>query len=169
MSYFSGTFSASLGEETQAEFAARTEITPSNVSRYCGGNLRPTHKRLVCIMKALPDERRLPLLIAYLRDEALVGQAVGIGPADYTIDVAAPAARAARAPYPPGLEEDFETILRHLHTPGGAHYVSVFKALAAAFRADVEAAGMRNGMAAPASKPRNIKGARQGKCPGDRV
>ena len=154
MSYFSDAFSASLGDESQIEFATRTKITPGNVSRYCGGYLRPSHKRLICILKALPSQHHLPLLIAYLRDEARVGLAVGIQPGDYTI---APATPAARTPYPPELEEDFETILRHLHTPEGAHYAPVFKELAAAFRADGEAANLRNETAAPAPKRRNAK------------
>jgi len=157
MSYFSDAFSASLGDESQIEFATRTKITPGNVSRYCGGYLRPSHKRLICILKALPSQHHLPLLIAYLRDEARVGLAVGIQPGDYTIDAAAPA---ARAPYPAELEEDFETILRHLHTPDGAHYAPVFKALAAAFRADGQAAGMRNEIAAPDGKRRDAKGSK---------
>ena len=66
---------------------------------------------------AVEARHRLPLLLAYLRDVASErGRKFGIMPTAYTIEASAPRARVS---YPPGLERDFETILRHLHTAEG--------------------------------------------------
>ena len=135
MSYFSTALNAALEGIRKKEFSKKSGIDPPAISDFCNGKRLPD-SRLGKILEAVAARHRLPILLAYLRDTALErGKKFGILPTAYTIEQSA---AATRIPYPPGLEEDFETILRHLHTPEGAHYAPVFKELAAAFRADGE-------------------------------
>jgi transcriptional regulator with XRE-family HTH domain len=138
MSHFSTALSGALVGMKKSVFAEKSGINRSAVSEFCNGKRLPD-SRLDKILEAVEARHRLPILLGYLRDMAsLRGGKAGIPPTAYRIEEASPD---ARTPYPPGLAGDFEVILRHLHSPEGAHYAPVFRALAAAFRADAKPGG----------------------------
>ncbi|OAM87178.1 helix-turn-helix domain-containing protein [Termitidicoccus mucosus] len=128
MSNFSEALTSALNDTTQGEFAARMSIDRTEISRYCSGAKTITRERLLRILRAIDNKtKRLHLLLAYLKDEALVGIQADIHPGDYAIAPKKP----ANDNIPPlDLTADIDTIVARCLAPNGQPVRDLLRALA---------------------------------------
>lgn len=87
MNHFSQLLTEILEGTKRADFAETSGIDRPALSNICNGKLAPTHEKMERILSALPEKHALPLIIAYLKDEAeAIGLPMGIIPGQYKIE-----------------------------------------------------------------------------------